>query len=83
LYCFGGKFFDSPDPALIIVGRKSIIEGENLIFLRVSTITRKYRSVFYQLILGKKEKIYGLVETVKSFGANFFVLFDCGCFRGR
>ena len=24
------KFFDLPDPALIIVGRKSIIEGEKL-----------------------------------------------------
>ncbi len=43
---FGGKFFDLPNPALIIVGRKSIIEGENLIFLRVSTITRNYSSIF-------------------------------------
>jgi hypothetical protein len=25
-----GSFFDTPDPALIIVGRKSIIEGEKL-----------------------------------------------------
>jgi len=36
----------------------------------------------YQLSLGKKEDIYGLVETVKSFGADFFVLFYSGCFRG-
>ena len=28
---FGGKFFDTPDPALIIVGRKSINESEKLI----------------------------------------------------
>ena len=28
---FGGRFFDTPDPALKIVGRKSINESEKLI----------------------------------------------------